>query len=197
MALQACPAIPIDLTPKQVFESGTVILHFLSLDAPTITFQYWITTRSIIPMFVQNCQEAGYNVLYFTPFSTKAAWTRLYPNQPVTNTIFNRLAAADPLPLPCRSFLMSTSPTPETPPSHNSLSNAPVKPTTALIAMIQQTLQQNGTLIVHLQNQPSPTSVQQTPIAPTYKPQRLLFPKCYRTPPTTCLFFTNVPSYKS
>ena len=66
-----------DLTPNQEFESNNSILRSLSPDIPTITLQYWITTRSILLTFMQDQQEAGYSVLYFTPFFTKEAWTRL------------------------------------------------------------------------------------------------------------------------
>ena len=167
MALQAHPTILIDLTPDQVFDSDTVILHSSSSDTPTITFQYWITTRSILPTFTHYFQEAGYNVIYFTPFSTEAAWTRLYPDQPVTNTISAKLTMEYPIPIPYRYYLMSTSPTPENPPSRNYPSNAPANPTTALIARMHQTLQKNATLMVQLQKQTSPMVVQHTHIALT------------------------------
>ena len=49
---------------------------------------------------MQDWQEAGYNVLYFTPFSTEAAWTRLYPDQTVTNRISVRLTNTYPLNIP-------------------------------------------------------------------------------------------------
>ena len=126
---------------------------------------------------MQDWQEAGYNVLYFTPFSTEAAWIRLYPDEHVTNTISARLTATDPLPIPSRSSLMSTSPTSENPPSHNSLSNAPIDPTSALIALMHQIIQKNVTLMAQFQTHTSHPSFQHTPIALTYKPQRPLFPK--------------------
>ena len=87
MALRAHPTILSDLTPEQSFESDTGILYALSLGNPTITLQYWITTRSILPKFTQDRQEAGYDALYFNPFSSEAAWTRLYPEQAISNTI--------------------------------------------------------------------------------------------------------------
>ena len=87
MALSAPPTIPSNLTPEQAFEYDTTILHASSLEAPNLTLQYWITTRSILPTFTQDHQEADYDVLYFKSFSTEAAWTRLYPNQPISNTI--------------------------------------------------------------------------------------------------------------
>ena len=166
MVLQFHPTILSDLTPEQAFESNNGIIHVFSSDVPNITTQFWITTSSILSTFTQDWQGAGYNVLYFTPFSTKGVWTRLYPDQPITNMIFARLTATDPLPIPLSSSPMSTSPTPETSPSHNSPSNAPVNPTAALIALMHQTLQQNATLMAHLQTSPSPPSFQQTSISP-------------------------------
>ena len=109
----------------------------------------------------------GYSVIYFTPFSTEDAWTRLYSNQPVTNKISARLTATDPIPIPSHSSLMSTSPTLETPPIHNSPSNAPVDLMTEFIALMHQTPQKNAILMAHLQTRPSPLSVQYTLIAPT------------------------------
>ena len=54
MDLRAHPTIPIDLTPEQLFESDTGILDALSSDVLTLSLQYWITTRSILPMFTQD-----------------------------------------------------------------------------------------------------------------------------------------------
>ena len=119
MALQSYPTIPSELTPEQVFDSVTGIFHALSSDAPTITFQYWTTTRSIIPTFTQDRQEMSYNVLYFTPFSTKLVWTRLYPDQIITNTISARLTETATLQSHSIYYSMSTSSTPATPPIHN------------------------------------------------------------------------------
>ena len=119
-ALHVHPAIPSNLTPNQAFDSDTGILCALLSDVLTLTFKYWITTRSILTTFTQDCQEAGYDVLYLTPFLTKAAWTRLYPIQPVSSTISARLTDTDPPTFPSLVLLMSTLPTPATPPSHNS-----------------------------------------------------------------------------
>ena len=142
MTLCTHPTIPSDLTPEQALESDTGILHASLLYVPTLTLQYWITIRSILPNFTQDRQDAGYEVLYFTPFSTKAACTHLYPNKPVSNTISARHTDTAPPTFPYLASSMSTSPTPETPPSHNSPSNENVDPTTALIALMQKTLQQ-------------------------------------------------------
>ena len=62
----------------------------------------------------------------------------------------------DPPTLPNLASLMSTSPIPSTSPIHNSPSNANVNPTTALITLIQQTLQENATMMSHMHARPSP-----------------------------------------
>ena len=72
MVLQVHPAITSDPTPVLASDSDTGVLHVSSSDLPAITLQYWIRTRSIIPTLTQYGQEAGYNVFYFTPFSTDA-----------------------------------------------------------------------------------------------------------------------------
>ena len=177
MALRAHPTILGGLTHKQAFKSNTSILHASPSDVLTLTLQYWITTSSILPTLTQDSQEASYDVFYFTPFSTKAAWTRLYTNQPASNTISTRLTEMSPPTFPSLDLSMSTSPTPTTPPSHNSPSKAPVDPTTAFIPMMHQTLQKNATMMVHMQTQNSPPSSQQTPTAPQYKPHCPPFPK--------------------
>ena len=120
MSLHAHPTNTRNLTPEQAFESNTGILHAFSSDSPTLTLQYWITTRSILPTFTQDCQESVYDVIHFTPFSTEAAWTRLYPDQPVLNMISARRTETDPPTFPSLDLLISASPTPATPPIHNS-----------------------------------------------------------------------------
>ena len=87
MALRAHPTIPSDLTQEQVFESDTGILHVLLLDTLTLTLYYWITMRSILLAFMQDFQEARYDIICFTPFSSEAAWTRLYSDYLILNTI--------------------------------------------------------------------------------------------------------------
>ena len=194
MSLHARPVILSNLTPDQVFKSNTFILHALSSDVPTLTLQYWITTRSILPMFTQDSQEAGYNVLYFTPFSIEVAWTRLYPDQPISNTISVRHTEKAPSTFPSLALLISTSPTLVTTPSYNSFSNPTVNPTTALIALMQQILQRNATMMAHMHARPSPPLSPQPPTSQQYKRQRLPFPKWYKTPPTTLLFLAQVPT---
>ena len=147
MALQVHPTIPIDLTPEQAFEYDNGILHALLSEAPTITIQYWIMTRSIIPTFMQDQREAGYNILYFNPFLTKAAWTRLYPDQPFTNTISARLADMDSLTISSLSFSVSTLPTPVTPSKRDYTSNDPANPMAALITLMNQMLQKNAMMM--------------------------------------------------
>ena len=63
MALRSHPTIPSDLTPEQEFDFNTGILHASSSGDPTLTIQHWIKTRSILLMFTQYHQEAGYDVL--------------------------------------------------------------------------------------------------------------------------------------
>ena len=87
MALRAHPTIPSDLTPEQAFESDTGVLHSSLSGDPTLSVRYWITTRSIIQTFARNRLEAGYNMLYYASFSSEAAWTRVHPDQAITNTI--------------------------------------------------------------------------------------------------------------
>ena len=92
---------------------------------------------------------------------------------------------------------MSTLPTPATPPSHNSLSNAHVDLMTELIAIMYQTLQQNATMMAHMQIQPSHPSAPQPPTDPQYKPQCPPFPKWYGAPLTNPIFPAQVVTYKA
>ena len=140
MALCVHPNIPSNLTPKQVFESNTGILHALLSGNMNLTLKYWITTRSILLTFTQYLQEAGYDVLSFTPFSSEAAWTRLYPEQAISNTISVQLNDTTPKTFPSLASSMSTSPTPATPQTHSSLSNQTMDPTMVLIALMHQSL---------------------------------------------------------
>ena len=90
MALGAHPTIPSDLTQEQAFKSDTVILHSTSSETH-LTLQYWITTQSILLTFTQDIRVAGFTIIYFTPFSSEEAWTRLYPEHPISNTISVRI----------------------------------------------------------------------------------------------------------
>ena len=136
MALHAQPTIPSDLTTNQAFESNTGILHASLLGDPTLTVQYQITTRSILPTFTQDRNESGYDVFSFTPFSSEAAWTRLHPEQAILNTIYIRLRDTNPPTFMSQASSMSTYPAPTTTYAHISLSNQTVEPTMALISLM-------------------------------------------------------------
>ena len=141
MEMHAHPTVPRNLTQEKVFESGTGILHVFSSDTPTLALHYWITTRSILPMFMQNFQEAGYDIIYFTPFLSEAARKFPYPENPISNTISVRRTKTTPPNFPSLAYSISTSPTLVTPPSHNPLSNPNVNPATDLVTLMQQSLQ--------------------------------------------------------
>ena len=185
MALRGHLTILSDLTQEQVFESGNDILHASPLDTPNLTLHYWITTRSILPTFTQDWQDSGYNIIYFTPFSSEAAWTRICPKNPISNMISVWRTETTPPTLPSLGSSMSTSPKPETPPSHNSPSKPIFDPTTALIALMQQPQQQKAAMMVHIHSRPPPPSAPKLPPSHPYKPQRPPFPKCDGTLPTT------------
>ena len=85
---------------------------------------------------------------------------------------------------------MSTSPTPST--QDNSLSNAPVDPTSALIALMTQQPHKNASMMAQLQHQPSLPLVAPTHINTTYKIQRPPFNKWDGTPTTKPVFPTQV-----
>ena len=142
-------------------------------------------------------QWGGLRHPFFTPFSTSAAWTRLYPSQPFSKTISARLIDLAPPTFPYLVLSISTSPTPATPPSRNSLSNVHVNTTTSLIVLMHQTLYKNATLMPHMKTRPPPLSVQQTLTSTTYKTKRLPFTKLYWMPPTTPLFLAQVATYNS
>ena len=197
MALHAHPTIPSDLTPMQAFDSDTGILHATLSDAPTLTLQYWVTKRLILPEFMQDRQEASYDVLYFTPFSTEAAWTRLYPENPILNTISVRLNETTPPFFPSLASSMSTSPTPATPPTYSYPSNKKVDPTTALIALMNQSLQQNAAIMAQIHSSPPLLSALQPLMSYLYKPQIPPFPKWDGTPPKTPIFLAQVTTYKA
>ena len=154
MALHAHPTTLIDLTQEQAFDSDTGILHTPSLDTHTTTLHYWITTRSILAKFTQDRWEAIYNIIYFNPFSSKMAWTHFNPENPISNTIYVRRTKTTHPNFPSLASSMSTSPTPAAPPKHSSLSNPMIEPTTALIALIQQFLQQNAAMMEQIHSHP-------------------------------------------
>ena len=135
MALHARPTIPSDLTQEQAFEFDTGILHATSSDTH-LTLQYWITTSSILPKFTQDRIEAVFTTIYFTLFSSEAAWTRLYTEHPISNTISVGLNKTTPPNFPSLASSISISPISATPPTHISPSNQTVNPTMALIALV-------------------------------------------------------------
>ena len=71
MLLQVHPTVQRDLPDAQATASNTGILHVSSSAVLTITHKYSITTRAILLAFTQDCQELGYDVIYFTLFSSK------------------------------------------------------------------------------------------------------------------------------
>ena len=125
-------------------------------------------------------------------------WTRLYPDQPVSNMILVQHTETDPPTFHYLASSMSTSPTLATPPRHNFLSNPNFNPTTALVVLMQQTIQQNATMMAHMHERPSPPSAPQPPTSQQYKQQRPPpFQKWYGTPPTTPLFLAQFLTYKA
>ena len=195
MALRSHSKIPINLTPKQALDSETGILHASSSVDLTLTVSYWITTRSMLPIFARDRLEAGYDMILYTPFSSEEVWTCLHPNQSISNTISFQINNTNPQPIPSQASLMSTSSAPTTPPPHVSLSNNTVDPTLSLIALMQQSLQQNVTMIAQL-NYHSYTHPPQTQLLfYQFKPQRPPFPKWDGTLPTTLLFLAQIETY--
>ena len=155
MDLRAYPTIPSDLTQEQAFESDTSILH-TTLLGTHLKLNYWITTWSILLTFTQDIREAGYNTIYFTPFSSELAWARLYPENPISNTIYVRLNKTTPPTFTSLASLMSTSLTLAKPPTHISPSNQTVEPTTELISLMYQYRQQNDAVMAQMHSRPTP-----------------------------------------
>ena len=122
MTMCVHPMILSDLTPKQVFESNTGILHASSSGDPTFTVQYCITTRSILLTFTKDRHEAGYDVLSFSLLSSEVAWTRIHPEQAILNKISVRLCKTNLPTLLSKTSYMSTSPASSTPHAHSSRS---------------------------------------------------------------------------
>ena len=98
---------------------------------------------------------------------------------------------------PSQASLMSTSPAPTTTPAHGSPSNQTADPKTALIALMQKSIQQNATMIAQLNSRPSPHPPQPQPLSYKFKPQRPPFPKWDVTPPMTPLFLAQIETYKA
>ena len=195
MLLQAHPTVQSDLPVAQVTASDTGILHVLSVAVPIITHQYWITTRYILPEFAQDHLELGYEMFYFTPFSSEAVWLRLHPGIPITNNIYPILQVMAPSMI--LSFLLMYTFTPPSTQADNSPSNATVDPTTALTALMTYQLQKNTAMMAQLQRQSCLPLVATTNMTPFYKIHCPPFTKWYRTTTMKPLFLAQVVTYKS
>ena len=171
MALRTHPTIPRNLTPEQAFESNNGVLHASSLVDLTLSVRYWITTQSILQTFARNWLKAGYNILYYTPFSSEAAWTHVHPDQEITNTIYVQTNNTNTQTVTSQASLMSRSLAPTTPTAHGSPTNI-VDPTVQLIALMQQSLQQNATMLAQINYCLSPNKPQTKSLAYQFKPQR-------------------------
>ena len=195
MVLRAHPTIPRDLTPEQACESDTDVLHASLLGDLTLRVRYWIMTRSILQTFASNRLKAGYDKLFYTPFSSEAAWTRVHPDKVITNTISVQTNEANPQTVTSRASSMSTSLDLTTPTSQCSPTNI-VNPTVQLIALIQQSLQQNATMLAQNNSCLSPNQPQTQLIAYQFKPRRPPFPKWEGKLSTTPLFLAQIETYK-
>ena len=196
MALRAHPTIPSDLTPEQAFDSNTGFLRASSSGNPTLSVRYWITTRLILQIFSRNRLEDGYDILYYTPFSSEAAWTHVHPDQAITNTISVQTNKTNTQTVTSQASLMSTSLAPITSTAHGSPPNI-VDPTVQLIALMQQLLQQNATMLAQINSRSSPHQPQTKWLAYQFKLQRPPFPKWDGTLPTTPLLLAQIETYKA
>ena len=91
---------------------------------------------------------------------------------------------------------MSTSSAPTTPPAYDSPPNT-VDLTVQLIALMQQPLQKNLTMLAQLSYRSSPHQPQTQYLSYQFKPQRPPFPKCDSTLPTTSLLLAQIETYKA
>ena len=91
---------------------------------------------------------------------------------------------------------MSTYSDPTTPPAHGSPLNT-VDPTVQLIALVQQLLHQNATILAQLNSRSSPNQPQTQSLAYQFKPQRPPFLKWEGTLPTTPIFPEKIETYKA
>ena len=89
------------------------------------------------------------------------------------------------------TFLALTTPT-----AHGSPPNI-VEPTVQLIALMQQLLQQNATMLAQIDSRLSPNQHQTQSLAYQFKPQHHPFPKWDRTLPTTPIFLAQIEMYKA
>ena len=120
-SLQDHTNVQRNLPVARAIASNTRILHVLLLDVP----------------FTKYRQYLGWYVIYFTPFSSKAACLGLHLGLHITNAIPPRLPNISPSTI-LYFTLMSTPPTPSI--QDSSPSKFPVDPMTALIALMTQQL---------------------------------------------------------
>ena len=113
------------------------------------------------------------------------------------NTIYVQLNKKNPTTFLSLASSISTSLTSETPPTHSSLSNQTVDPTTALIALMHQPLQQNYAMMAQLHSRPSTPPAQQPSPSYQYRSQRPPFPIWDVTPPMNPLLFAHIATYKA
>ena len=70
-------------------------------------------------------------------------------------------------------------------------------PTVELIALMQQSLQKNATMIAYINSRSSPYQPQTQLLSYQFKPQRPPFPKWYGTLQTTPLLLEQIKMYKA
>ena len=143
-------------------------------------------------MFHQDFLENGYDIFYFTPFSSKAAWISLNPRQAITNKISQQHTEAEPPNITPHSLMSMTS-LPLTHPNPPQIE--PFDQTTALVNFMTQQMHQNLALMAQLQRQASLTVPQMT-FTQNLKIQRPPFPKWEGMPTTKPLFLAQVENYK-
>ena len=133
--LQSHPNVPRNLPLIQGIASKTGILQVSSLEAPSIELHYCITTHDVLLAFHQYRLENGYNIFYFTPFSSEEAWLRLNLKRAIANTISPQNTETAPSNITSYSSTAITS----SPLTHPNLtSTSPVDQTTALINLMTQ-----------------------------------------------------------
>ena len=104
----------------------TDVLHIASrLPSPSRPPQsYWVVNRMAIPTAITHFQQLGYDLTWFTPYTSRENWEKFYPDVALENDIIIARAPAPPIsqptfvlqPTPSRAALSSTSPA--TPATH-------------------------------------------------------------------------------
>ena len=191
--LQAHPTVPGDLPPFQGAASDTGFLHVSLSGSPKIELHYCITTWAVLMMPHKDILENGYDLFYFTPFSSKAAWISLNPRRSITDTISPQHTEAAPTNITSSSSISMTS----FPPNHpNPPPTAPFDQTTARINLMTQKMHQNAALMTQLHHQASPT-VPQTLPPQNLKVQHPPFTKWDGYPTTKLPFLAQVGNDKT